>query len=242
MTLEFRPHSRIVARTDSIGAEASPVLVIDNFAADPQGLVDYATSVAPFPPAEQTFYPGLRAPVPMPFVQAVHAYLEAALRAAFGLCDQAVVSGGWDFSLVTKPAAELTRRQRMPHIDSTHPGKLALLLYLAAPGQGGTGFYRHRATGFETITEDRFDPYEAALKADVARLGEPQGYICGDSAIFERIADYEAVFNRLLVYRSRNLHAASLAPGFVGSADPRSGRLTLNLFLHFQPRPLAGSG
>ncbi len=238
-TLGFRPHSRISARTEAIGAEASPVLVIDNFAADPQALVDYAASLAPFPPAAQTFYPGLRAPVPMPFVQAAHAYLEPSLRAAFGLGDQIVASGGWDFSLVTKQPGELTLRQRMPHIDSTHPGKLALLLYLAPAQQGGTSFYRHRGTGYETIDEDRFDRYEAALKADVAALGEPQGYICGDTPIFERIADYEAVFNRLLVYRSRNLHSASLAPGFVGSPDPRTGRLTLNLFFHFRPRPPA---
>ena len=236
MTLDFRPHDRITARADRIGAEGSPVLVIDNFAADPQALVDYAASLAPFPPAEQTFYPGLRAPVPMPFVQGAHAYLEASLRAAFGLGDQSVVSGGWDFSLVTRRPAELTLRQRMPHIDSTHPGNLALLLYLAPPGQGGTGFYRHRASGYETVSEERFDRYEAALKAEVAELGEPQGYICGDTPIFERIADYEAVFNRMLVYRSRNLHSASLAPGFVGSPDPREGRLTLNLFLHFRPR------
>jgi hypothetical protein len=239
MTLDFRPHSRITARTDRIGAEGSPVLVIDNFAADPQALVDYAASLAPFPPAEQTFYPGVRAPVPMPFVQGAHAYLEAALREAFDLGDQIVVSGGWDFSLVTRPPEALTLRQRMPHIDSTHPGNLALLLYLPPAGHGGTGFYRHRSTGYETITEDRFDHYEARLKADIAALGEPQGYICGDSAVFERVADYEAVFNRMLVYRSRNLHSASLAPDFAGSPDPRAGRLTLNLFLHFRLKPPA---
>ena len=239
MTLEFRPHSRITARPDRVGAEGSPVLVIDNFAADPQALVDYAASLAPFPPAAQTFYPGVRAPVPMPFVQGAHAYLEAALRAAFGLGDQEVVSGGWDFSLVTRPSADLTLRQRMPHIDSTHPGNLALLLYLAPDDQGGTGFYRHRSTGYETITEDRFDEYEAGLKAEVARFGEPQGYICGDSPIFERVADYEAVFNRMLIYRGRNLHSASLGPDFGCDPDPRTGRLTLNLFLHFRPRPAA---
>ena len=236
VTLDFHQHSRITARTDSIGAEGSPVLVIDNFAADPQALVDYAASMAPFPPAAQTFYPGVRAPVPMPFVQGVHAYLEQSLRAAFGLGDQVVVSGGWDFSLVTRTPAELTLRQRMPHIDSTHPGKLALLLYLASTDQGGTGFYRHRSTEFETITEERFDLYEARLKTEVATFGEPQGYTCGDSPIFERIADYEPAFNRMLIYRSRNLHSASLTPCFVGSPDPRTGRLTLNLFLHFQPR------
>src|SRR5438445_12534620 len=102
MILDFRPHSRITARTDRIGAEGSPVLVIDNFAGDPQALVEHAASLAPFPPAEQTFYPGLRAPAPMPFVQGAHAYLEAALREAFGLGEQAVVSGGWAFSLVTR--------------------------------------------------------------------------------------------------------------------------------------------
>jgi hypothetical protein len=235
MTLDFRPHGAITGRTDRVGAEGSPVMVFDNFAADPQALVDYAASAAPFPPAEQSFYPGVRAPAPMPFVQGAHAYLDGALRAVFGLGDQVAVSGGWAFSLVTQPPESLTLRQRMPHIDSTHPGNLALLLYLAPEGQGGTGFYRHRSTGYETITEARFDRYEASLKAEVAALGEPQGYICGDSRVFERIADYEPVFNRMIVYRSRNLHAASLAPGFVGNPDPRTGRLTLNLFLHFRP-------
>ena len=54
MTLDFRPHDRITARTDQVGAEGSPVLVIDNFAADAQALVDYAVSLAPFPAAQDT--------------------------------------------------------------------------------------------------------------------------------------------------------------------------------------------
>ncbi|WP_372785765.1 DUF6445 family protein [Phenylobacterium sp.] len=236
MTLDFRPHDAIVARTDLVGAEGSPVMVFDNFAAEPEALVDYAASVAPFPPAAQSFYPGVRAAVPMPFVRGAHGYLDGALRAVFGLGDQAVVSGGWEFSLVTQGPETLSLRQRMPHIDSTHPGNLALLLYLAREGQGGTGFYRHRSTGYETITEARFDRYEASLKAEVAALGEPRGYVCGDTPIFERIADYEPVFNRMIAYRSRNLHAASLRPGFAGDPDPRTGRLTLNLFLHYRAK------
>jgi hypothetical protein len=235
MTLAFAPHPRITARTDLVGRERSPVLVFENFAADPGALVDHAVSLSPFPPARQTFYPGLRAPVPMAFVQDVHAYLDGALRAVFGLGDQTVVSGGWEFSIVTQPPEALTARQRLPHIDSTHPGNLALLLYLAPEGHGGTSFYRHRSTGFETLSEARYDAYEAALKADMAAFGEDPEYICGDTPVFERIADYPAVFNRMIVYRSRGLHAASLAPGFVRSADPRVGRLTLNLFFHFRP-------
>ena len=236
MSLDFRPHSQITARVDTVGAARSPVLVIDNFADNAQALVDYAASLAPFPPAERTFYPGVRAPIPLPYVQAAHAYLDAAIRAAFSLGDQTVVSGGWDFSMVTTSPAELTLRQRMPHIDSTHPGNLALLLYLSPVDQGGTSFYRHRATGYETITEARFDAYEAALKTDVARVGPPAGYIDGDSDIFERIGAYDGTFNRMIVYRSQGLHSASIGPDFACDPDPRTGRLTLNLFLHFRPR------
>ena len=140
MTLDFRPHERITARTDLVGAERSPVMVFDNFAVDPGALVDYAASLAPFPPAEQTFYPGVRAPVPMPFVQGAHAYLETALRAAFRLGDQGVVSGAGDFSLVTRPPAELTLRQRMPHIDSTP------FLAVTAAGCGARCVLRERGT------------------------------------------------------------------------------------------------
>ena len=89
------------------------------------------------------------------------------------------------------------------------------------------------------VTEARFDAYEAALKAEVAAFGAPAGYICGDSETFERIADYEAVFNRMIVYRSRSLHSASLATGFVPDPDPRTGRLTLNLFFHYRPKGTA---
>ncbi len=239
MPLTFRPHSRIAPRVDHVGSEGAPVLVIDNFVEDPQALIDHAAAMAPFPTAERTFYPGVRAPIPQPFVQAVHAYLDGALRAAFALGDQEVVSGAWDFSMVTVPPAELSLRQRMPHIDSTHPGNLALLLYLAPVDQGGTGFYRHRTTGYETINEDRFDRYEQTLASDLEAQGRPQGYIDGDTGIFARTADYEGAFNRMLIYRSHNLHSASIGPGFAFDPDPRAGRLTLNLFLHFRPRPPA---
>jgi hypothetical protein len=38
---------------------------------------------------------------------------------------------GWEYSLLTTPTADLGLRQRMPHIDSTNLGNLALLLDLA---------------------------------------------------------------------------------------------------------------
>jgi hypothetical protein len=235
MTLTFRPHSQIAARVDHVGLERSPVIVIDNFAADPEAIVEHAASLAPFAPARQTFYPGVRAPVPMPLVQAIQAYLDGAIRAAFDLGDQTVKSGGWEYSLVTTAPANLTPRQRLPHIDSTNAGNLALLLYLSPTDQGGTGFYRHRQTGYETITEARYDAYETALQGQLAQLSPAAGYINGDTAQFESIANYAPVFNRMLIYRSKSLHSASIGPAFAFDPDPRTGRLTLNLFLHYRP-------
>jgi hypothetical protein len=48
------------------------------------------------------------------------------------------------------------------------------------------------------------------------------------------------VFNRLLIYRGASLRSGNIGPGFAFDANPRTGRLTLNLFLRFQPAPATG--
>jgi hypothetical protein len=53
----------------------------------------------------------------------------------------------------------------------------------------------------------------------------------GDSELFERVAKYEAAFNRALIYRGNMLHSVNVPPGFVPDPNPRTGRLTLNTFL-----------
>jgi len=235
MALTFRPHDRIHARVDRVGAERSPVIVIDNFASDPQALVDLAASLAPFAPAARTYYPGVTAAAPMSFALGAHAYLDGLIRQTFELGDAQVAGGACDFSMVTKRPCDLHIRQQIPHIDSTEIGSLALLLYLCPGEHGGTGLYRHRRTGFEIITAERLDAYERALGAGLAAAAPPAGYIDGDSNLFERIADYEAVFNRMLIYRGANLHSGDIAGDFAFDPDPRAGRLTLNLFLLFRP-------
>ena len=49
--------------------------------------------------------------------------------------------------------------------------------------------------------------------------------------MFERIARYDCTFNRALIYRGRNLHSVNTPRSYEASADPRSGRLTVNTFL-----------
>src|SRR3546814_17752798 len=69
----------------------------------------------------------------------------------------------------------------------------------------GTAFFRHRATGFETVNEERRAAYAAALDAELATAPPPPGYIAGDTDAFERIHAAEARYNRALLYRSWNL-------------------------------------
>jgi hypothetical protein len=177
------------------------------------------------------YYPGLRAPVLPAAAAALRDELAEAIAETFGLDPVPPVLECY-FSIVTTPPAGLAPIQRLPHFDGVEPERIAILVYLSAPRQGGTAFYRHRATGFETVDATRFPAFEAALKAGVAEHGlPPAAYIAGDTPLYEQIARYEARPNRALVYRGHTLHCAAIPPEADLPADPRRGRLSINAFL-----------
>jgi len=227
-------HPQFASAVVPIGAEGVSVLVVDNFLSRPQILVDYAAGCA-FEGVSDTFYPGVRAPIPAIYCFALRAFLGRLIAEAFGLASERIVGELAHFSLVTTPAADLSVPQRLPHIDSTNPGQLALLHYLCGPGHGGTSFYRHRRTRLEFVDHTRSALYRQAITEELASSGlPPPAYICGDSPLFERTASFKAAYNRLLVYRSINLHCADIGPGFRFEADARSGRLTANTFFYYR--------
>jgi hypothetical protein len=136
------------------------------------------------------------------------------------------------WSVAATPPGQLSLAQRIPHIDGVTEGMIAIVHYLARDDFGGTSFYRHRSTGFETVDESRHRRYLDALKRDFATHNEPPAaYIEGDTPLFERTAGYDAIFNRAIIYRSSLLHCADLPNGTVLPADPRTGRLTIASFL-----------
>lgn len=212
-----------------VGAEGEPVVVIDGFVRDPDALAETATGAAFAPMGE--FYPGPRAAAPPSYPAEVGPLVAAAARRVFGCREQVRFTRAL-FSLVTTPPDRLSLAQRVPHVDGVDPGMIAIVHYLSRDDQGGTSFYRHRSTGFETVDADRQRRYLDALRADFDRLGEPPpGYIGGDTSIFERIATFEPRYNRALVYRSKLLHCAAPPSDRALSADPRRGRLTIASFL-----------
>jgi hypothetical protein len=216
-------------RIEQVGRERQPVVVVDNFSPHPERLVADAEALTFETMGE--YYPGVRAPVRPSYFEGLSPVLAPILRTVFGAQDRVGFTRAL-YSLATTPPAALTLAQRIPHIDGVEEGMIAILHYLSHEDHGGTAFYRHRSTGYETVDAARHRAYLDALRSDFEADGEPApAYIEGNTAQFERIACYDAVFNRALIYRSSLLHCAVLPNDTALPADVRMGRLTVASFL-----------
>ncbi|MDZ7628179.1 MAG: DUF6445 family protein [Parvularculaceae bacterium] len=225
--LALSPSPRVAIK--KIGAEQNAVAVIDNALAAPAAAVDLAATQT-FTPIGP-YYPGVRAPLGGEAAAAFGQALAPVIADALGLSAPRWTGEAF-FSIVTTPPARLAPIQRLPHFDGLEETRVAALLYLAGSEFGGTSFYRHRETGFEAVTSERYPRYGAALQADVARHGLPPADYIGDGApMFDEIATFEPAFNRLLLYRGNVLHCSRMKNADTLSPDPTRGRLTINLFL-----------
>ena len=211
------------------GEEREPVVVIDDFSSDPQRLRDLARRANYKPGGNH--YPGHRAPAPADYLGERMPTLRSALSEVFGAVQGADLAS-CSFSLVTTPPDQLTPIQRLPHFDGTDPGILAVLHYLCEPNEGGTSFYRHRTTGFETISADRLNAYDAALQAEIKASGlPPAAYFSGATYQYEQIGRVEAAFNRLVIYRGWRLHSGEIPKASEIGKPGAEPRLTVNTFL-----------
>ena len=96
--------------------------------------------------------------LPPDYMPGIRPVLSEILREVFGFRRGARVLGA-NFAIVTTPPAALTLEQRLPHVDALDPGRMAIVHYLSPDDTDGTAFYRHRTTGFETITAARSAAY-----------------------------------------------------------------------------------
>lgn len=220
----------ISVRLQHVGGERQPLMIVDDVLAEPQAMID-AAHVANFYVPHHTNYPGINAPIPQSYYLTVIAALRGPIEAAFGLPRSAYLSYFGFFALATVGAAEAQPIQKIPHRDSPDPNRLAMVHYLCRGNFGGTGFFRHRATGYESIDASRQAIYESTARQElVATSPATHRYIDARASSYELIGQSEGVFNRLIIYRSHVLHTALLADG-AGSPDPAVGRLTANGFI-----------
>ncbi|HEV7607621.1 MAG TPA: DUF6445 family protein [Steroidobacteraceae bacterium] len=211
----------------SVGHERLPVISIDAFSLDPAALIAVATEAVFIDVG--SVYPGVRAPVPQSYIDAMLSAVAPLIEQAFGAPPELELDL-CAFSMVTTLPARLRTIQRIPHFDGPDTERIAFLHYLCAPYQGGTSFYRHRATGLESVTRERVEEYRNTVVAELKSESQAEGYVADDTRFFERVHRVEAAFNRLIIYKGNALHSGDINERTVLSEDPRKGRLTVNGF------------
>jgi len=220
-----------------VGNEKEPVVTVDGLLRNPGALVDFAAREVEFTPAwtRKGGYPGVRAPAPINYANKLVRALTPLIEKAYSLRNMKPVQASCYLSLVTLRPEQLTPFQSIPHIDIADPLRFAFLHFLCDGQFGGTSFYRHRATGLETINYQQEPTYLKTRDRELAEKEPGAEYINGDTAHYEKTATIAARQNRVLIYRSQLLHSGQIPPGMNFSADPRKGRLTANVFVSYRP-------
>jgi hypothetical protein len=215
-----------VVTIERIGAEREPVIVIDGFSGRIAELAALGRAALYEP---QSMYPGMRSPADPAYLAPMQALLHQMFSRVFGLGKVKVE--GCDYSVVSLAPGALSSAQSIPHYDDAGPGVLALLHYTQGPETGGTAFYRHRRTGFESLRPERLAAYAKALADDEREYGPvAAGYIGASTERFERIAVFEARPDRAILYRGRTLHSGMIPQAPDPASALADGRLTINTF------------
>lgn len=219
------------SKLEKIGNEGTGIVQVSSYFKDP-GAVREAASAQEYARINP-HYPGVRAPVEPELLEQLCKTVSGLRTEFFGAPDKRWIGQAW-YSIVTAPASKLTPIQRLPHFDGFDEEQLAIMIYINRTDHGGTAFYRQKATGFETVTEQRFSIYKERLEAGVQSNGLPPAeYISDGAPLFEQIADFGALFNSLILYPGTALHSGVIDNELPLSSDPSDGRLTINGF--FKP-------
>jgi hypothetical protein len=227
---EFSVNPSCTAKVIYVGIDREPVLMVDDLMSDPEALIRCAETGLAFCKEDKDFYPGIRKPLSLTYAASIYLHLQDLFLDTFNAGRPAAIDPlSCLFSLATTRQEHLRPIQSVPHFDSYDGAQIAGVHYLCSEKFGGTSFYRHRSTGYESMNAQRLAEYAPRLKAEVIGLNTRQFiYIRGDTALFERTASVEAKFNRAIYYRSNVLHAGDI-PANIGMPEyTRSGRLTAN--------------
>ena len=216
---------------ETVGHEATKIIRVANIFGAPDEMVETAAkhSYAHINP----HYPGIRAAVDPSLASTLCEAVSNLVAAHLGQPKRAWQGQAW-YSIVTHDPAQLTPIQRLPHFDGFDEDQLAIMIYLNRTGHGGTAFYRQKSTGYERISEQRFPTFRSALEQGVREQGLPPArYITDGAPHYEKIADFGAAYNSLILYPGTLLHSGVIDNDLPLPSDPRTGRLTLNGF--FRP-------
>lgn len=226
----FNPHPRI----QPVAFAGQPLCyVIDDALLEPARWIEHAAAHAhAFEDSPHNAYPGPELSLPDTVSAQLDDFFARHLRHHFDV--RRILRVSTRLSLATHKPEELKPRQWLCHVDRMHaePGQriVASVLYLFHDeALGGTGFYRprHPLAEIGQLVQDSATLPPAVFSL---RRGVEAGYMTASNAWFEKLAAIPARFNRLIFYSGMTFHAADIAHPERLTADPRSGRLTLNGF------------
>lgn len=216
-----------------IGEEENPLLIIDNFANNPEDIIEFSGDGSTFKIDSQNFYPGKRKLMPSQYSEQVCQQYLTLFQTFFGF-EQAKVARPVSAALAIAdtPIEKLRPIQMIPHIDTPQSNQLAVVHYLCSQEHGGTAFYRHQQTGYEAITQERLYKFGSQVKKEAIanQLHKTPGYMHGSNSMFEQLYSVKASMNRAIIYPSNLLHSGNINPLLL-SSSPQQGRLTIGSFI-----------
>ena len=176
--LSLNDESEFEINLQEIGDQKYPLLILDNLYRDPEYVRSVALSLPTEPP--KSSHPGVSSNFESD-ISAQQKIVWQYVAKEFGYtADQSVsraVFPGIAFMRINRKAENLTIHQCRPHAD---PVRIAGVVYLNLPGQcqGGTAFYRHRATGVEecVLPRNKNDPFEQQFMKLAQERGVFQSY------------------------------------------------------------------
>ena len=188
-------------RVRHVGEERQPVVIVDDATGIAGHLIEQASRTRLSPATSAgSHYPGILAPAPTAYLDFMVRLVLPLITAHFGTGPVSPVRARGNFSLVTTPPDALSPGQRLPHVDTADALQFATVHFLCPANRGGTGFFRHRATGFETIDSERLPAYNVALDRELAASSPPPAYIGADGhALFAAIGEVAAMPDRLIL-------------------------------------------
>ncbi|MDP5032785.1 MAG: DUF6445 family protein [Paraglaciecola sp.] len=231
----YTVHPQSTVTTINVGEEQNPLFIIDNWLLNADLLLETASQASAPIPTKQHFYPGQQFLAPTPYSAFVCDFLQRKILPLLADSQALQFKDAQSiFSWVSVRATDLLPIQRIPHIDTHKSTQWAVVHYLCGEQSGGTGFFRHRASGFESINVDRQKRYTRVLEDEAQTLGVPAAqYLQGSTRQFELIYQVPAQLNRAIIYPSNLLHSGLIKRWI--SEDGQLSRLTVNSFVQLSP-------
>lgn len=228
--LSFNPRPQVqILRFGSDGF----CCVVDDLFRFPEQWVRYAVERrAEFVSAAASGYPGISLAIDPGAAYAMREFFGLHLRRYFEV--RRIVQMLCRYSMVTLVPEELRPLQWLCHQDPpardsslSCPACVSYLFH--DDSLGGTSFYE--ATRSFAETSQLFADADAMTAARFTEhYGIRPSYMCDSNAYFRRTATVPARWNRTIFYSGALLHSGQIAAPERLTADPATGRLTVNFF------------